>query len=195
MYQAGDLKEPSCVNKLKVKLKLPVQQQVNDEPPPRCHPAGDLDSVTDTLGGFRGRGTLTHALMSLAHVSFRSRGKSAALFSIKSPKARKRTGSGCLFIFFFVSVRKSCNGRKSDGGEEERSTGWTGKFQFVLWQLWMWDGPRSCSNYLAGSFENSFLLRTEWPRLLCFSLRNWAKQSCKKERTWHSLLCLVWWTT
>lgn len=89
MDQSGDFKNPVV---LKVKLKLPVQQQVNDEPPPppRSRPAGDLDSVTDTLGGFRGRRALTHTLMSHAHVSSRSRGKSAALFIIKSQKKEKR---------------------------------------------------------------------------------------------------------
>lgn len=88
-------------------------------PIPCSHPAGDLDSVADTLGGFRGKGTLTRALMSLAHISFGSRGKSAALFSIKSPKARKRVRVRESFYFFFflcvcvfVYVGKSCNGRK-----------------------------------------------------------------------------------
>lgn len=46
---------------------LKVQQQANDEPPPPppcSHPAGDLDFVTDTLGGFGVRRALTHTLMS-----------------------------------------------------------------------------------------------------------------------------------
>lgn len=43
---------------------------------------------------------------------------------------------------------------RGSGEEEDSSTGQTGKFQLVLWQLWMWDGTRCCWNYLAGSFEN-----------------------------------------
>lgn len=46
-------------------------------------PAGDLDPVTDTLGGFRGRrvaGRLADALMFHVHVSSRSRGNSASGF-------------------------------------------------------------------------------------------------------------------
>lgn len=77
----------------------------------------------DTVGGFRGRGALTHALMSSAHVSSRSRGKSAALFSIRSLRARKRIRVRESFHFFFVSVRKSCNGRKRQRWVEKRGGG------------------------------------------------------------------------
>lgn len=57
-----------------------------------------------------------------------------------------------------------------------RSTGQTGKFQFAQSDSsGMWDGLRRCSEYLAGSFENSFLLGTGRPRLLCCRLGNGAK--------------------
>ncbi len=59
-----------------------------------------------------------------AHVSSRSRGKSAALFSIKSQKARKRIRVRESFhFFFFVCVGKPCNGRKRQCGEEEGGGG------------------------------------------------------------------------
>ena len=74
--------------------------------------------VTDTPGGFRSRGALTRTLMSPAHVSSRSRGKSAALFGIKRLNARKRIR--VREAFHFVSVRKSCNGRKRQCGAEGR---------------------------------------------------------------------------
>lgn len=72
--------------------------------------------VTDTPGGFRGRGALTCTLMSPAHVSSRSRGKSAALFGIKSQKKRIRVRESFHFFPLSVSVRKSCNGRDEGGG-------------------------------------------------------------------------------
>lgn len=71
-------------------VKMIVQQQVNDEPaPPTSLPVGDLDAVTDMLGGFRGRRALTHTLVCYAHICSLSRGKSAALFGIKNRKRIK----------------------------------------------------------------------------------------------------------
>lgn len=87
------------------------------------------------------------------------------------PEKKKNPGQGV----FFLSVGKFYNGRNRQrwvekGRRRGRSTGKTGKFQFVLWQLWMWDWLRRCSNYLAGSFENSFLFGTERP---AFSVAAW----------------------
>lgn len=150
--------------------------------PPWSHPAGDLDSQTGW--GFRARRVLTHTLMSPAHVFSRSRGKSSALFTIKSQRRKKKSGSGSLFLCESILGSVGRSGEEINQPNRKVSV-------CSVWQFWMWDGPRHCWNYLAGSFENSSLLRTGWPRLLCISLRQWAKRFCKKERSLHSLY-LVW---
>ena len=170
-------------------------------PTPPAVGAGFLDSVTDTLGGFRSRGVLTRALMSSAHVSSRSRGKSAALFGITSLGARKRTRVRESFHFFHVSVRTSCNGRKNSNGSWEKRGGGdetnrpnrkvsvcaltardVGRAELLLklfggdfWKpLPPRDGPTPPSPFAAGG--------------------HWAKRFCKAERTWHRLT-LVWRST
>ena len=90
-----------------------------------------MDSATDTLEGFRGRGALTRSLMSPAHVSSGSRGKSTALYSIKSPRAREKESASGVFAFLllfffclsgsFVKAERRAEGWRRDQPAKQES--------------------------------------------------------------------------
>lgn len=165
---------------------------------PHCHPAGDLESATDTLGGFRNRAALTRTLMFPDHVSSRSRGKISSFVQYQKSESQKKNRGQGVFSFFVSLLGSPVTAERGSVGQRggvEKSTSQTGKFQFVQSDSsGCGTGWGAAETIWRGVLKTSFLLRTEQPRLLCCSLRNWARRFCKKERTWHSL-SLVWWTT
>lgn len=71
-------------------------------PPRLCpsHPAGHFGSMTDAVGGFKGRRTLTLALMPFAHVFYKIT-RNMSSFAQYQRKMYKRS-----------EVRESCNDKK-----------------------------------------------------------------------------------
>lgn len=157
-------------------------------PPPypfHSHPAGDFNSITDTLGGFKCRRRTDPCFNAFCPHFFKITRKISSFVQYQ----RKNFFTLKESLFCLSGNHVAVKRVKSRCSEGERSTGQTGKFHFALTRLWMWDGLRLCWSYLAGSFENYFLLRIHQPHLHCSSLSQTFLQKGKNlEQPWS---CMV----